>query len=213
MNGRQTGVIVTLLTAASVALTLGFACALPLAAFAVMAAMLFAPAAAVGSVLAVWLANQIVGFGFLHYPTDASTLAWGLALGVIGLLSLGAAFAVLSRLHGLVGIVVSFLAAFVVYEGADLSRLCPERNGRRLLHRADHDADFSDQRRRLRRFHRRSRALAAFRPRERDRGGSRPPACLMPIEATARRRRRLLSWRRGAYGPAAKARHGDAGRS
>ena len=118
MNGRQTGVIVALLTASSVALTLGFACALPVAAFAVMASMLFEPLAAVGAIGAVWLANQIVGFAFLHYPTDASTLAWGVALGVIGLLSVGAALAVLSRLRGAAGIFVSFLVAFAVYEGA-----------------------------------------------------------------------------------------------
>ena len=118
MNGRQTGAIVALLAASSVALTLGFACALPLAAFATISALLFRPGAAVGAVLAVWLANQIVGFGFLHYPTDASTIAWGFALGVIGLLSLGAAFLVLSRLGGFVGMLAGFLAAFVVYEGA-----------------------------------------------------------------------------------------------
>jgi hypothetical protein len=69
-------------------------------------------------VLTVWLINQIIGFSLLHYPTDASTTARGLALGVIGLLSLCAAFLALARLNGFVGILASFLAAFVVYEGA-----------------------------------------------------------------------------------------------
>lgn len=118
MSGRQTGAIVAMLAASSVALTLGFACALPLAAFATISALLFQPRAAVGAVLTVWLMNQIIGFSFLHYPTDPRTIAWGFALGAIGLLSLGAAFLVLSRLGGFVGMLVSFVAAFIVYEGA-----------------------------------------------------------------------------------------------
>jgi hypothetical protein len=118
MSGRQTGAIVVLLAASSLAITLGFACALPFAAFATISAMLFAPRAAIGALVSVWLMNQVVGFTLLHYPTDASTIAWGFALGAIALLSLGAAFLVLSRLDGVVGAVASFLAAFVVYEGA-----------------------------------------------------------------------------------------------
>jgi hypothetical protein len=118
MSGRQTGAVVVLLAASSLAFTLGFACALPLAAFPTVSALMFQPRTAVGAVLTVWLMNQIIGFSLLHYPTDPSTIAWGFALGAIGLLSLGAAFLVLSRLGGLVGILASFLAAFVVYEGA-----------------------------------------------------------------------------------------------
>jgi hypothetical protein len=118
MSGRETSAAVALLAASSVALTLGFACALPLAAFATISALVFQPRAAAGAVITVWLMNQIVGFSFLHYPTDPSTIAWGFALGAIALLSLGAAFLVLSRVGGLVGILASFLAAFIVYEGA-----------------------------------------------------------------------------------------------
>jgi hypothetical protein len=118
VSGRQTGAVVALLAGSSVALTLGFACALPLAAFATISALLFKPRAAVAAVLAVWLMNQMIGFSLLHYPTDASTIAWGFALGAIGLLSLGTALLVLSRLGGFVGILAAFLAAFLVYEGA-----------------------------------------------------------------------------------------------
>jgi hypothetical protein len=118
MSGRETSAVVALIAASSVALTLGFACALPLAAFATISPMLFKPRAAIVAVITVWLMNQIVGFSVLHYPKDASTIAWGFALGVIALLSLGAAYLVLARLKGFVGILASFLAAFVVYEGA-----------------------------------------------------------------------------------------------
>ena len=114
----RTAALVALMLTASVALSFGFACALPLAAFATAAAVLIGPAAAVGAVLAVWLVNQAIGFACLGYPVDASTFAWGAALGVIALLSLGAAALVLARVRGIAGAGVAFVAAFVVYEGA-----------------------------------------------------------------------------------------------
>ncbi len=114
----RTAALVALMVAASVALSFGFACALPLAAFATAAAMLVGPTAAIGAVLAVWLVNQAIGFACLGYPTDASTFAWGAALGAIALLSLGAATLVLARLRGVAGAGLAFAAAFVVYEGA-----------------------------------------------------------------------------------------------
>lgn len=103
---------------ASVALTLGFACAVPLAAFAVIAALTLRPAASVAAILAIWFANQVVGFACLHYPTDTSTIAWGAALGIIALLSLGAARLVLAQVGGAPGIAISFLTAFVAYQGS-----------------------------------------------------------------------------------------------
>jgi hypothetical protein len=112
------GVAIILLTAASVVLTLGFACALPLAAFAAISALLFKRGAAIAALLSVWLANQVMGFACLHYPADFSTIAWGAALGGIGLVSLGAARVVLARLHGFAGLGMGFIAAFVVYEGS-----------------------------------------------------------------------------------------------
>ena len=115
---HSTALAATLLVAASVALTLGFACAAPLAAFAVISALQFKRGAAIGVVLGILAANQAVGFGCLHYPTDASTLAWGAALGLIALLSLGAASAVLARIEGAPGILAGFLAAFVAYQGS-----------------------------------------------------------------------------------------------
>jgi len=109
--------LIALLVAASLALTLGFACALPFAAFATIAALLFDFGTAVLAILAVWLANQIVGFGFMHYPMDASTFAWGGGLGALGLASLIAARAVLSRAHGWIAAPLAFLASFAAYEG------------------------------------------------------------------------------------------------
>lgn len=115
---RRTAALgIALLVAASLALTLGFACALPLAAFGAIAALMFEARKAVVAMLAVWLANQIVGFGVMHYPTDASTFGWGGALGALGLASLFAARAVLERAGGWAAAPAAFLASFAVYEG------------------------------------------------------------------------------------------------
>jgi hypothetical protein len=109
------------LVAASVAFTFGFACAVPFAAFAAATALTLNTRDALLLTIALWLANQIVGFGFLHYPWDGSTLLWGAVLGVVALLSTAAARIASTRLASasysmiLIG---SFAAAFVVYEGS-----------------------------------------------------------------------------------------------
>lgn len=102
----------------SVLFTLGFACAVPLAAFAAISAMSFDRRTALLATGAVWLANQAIGFGFMHYPLDGETLAWGATLGVIALLSCEAAGLVTRRVAGVGGAFVAFAAAFVAYEGS-----------------------------------------------------------------------------------------------
>ncbi|MGO9941372.1 MAG: hypothetical protein ACLPIC_01145 [Rhodoblastus sp.] len=117
------GIAILLLVAASVALTLGFACAVPLAAFATISALLFSRRAAVVAILSVWLANQAVGFCVMNYPVDFRTIAWGLALGGIALASTGAAAVVLSRLRSPAGLGLALVAGFVVYQGAIIAIL------------------------------------------------------------------------------------------
>ena len=102
--------------AASIVLSFGWACALPLAGFAAVAALTTARREALLLTGAAWLANQAVGFLFLHYPTDATTLFWGAALGVIALLSCESAGMLARRFPGVAGGLAAFLAAFVVYE-------------------------------------------------------------------------------------------------
>src|SRR5580658_2280701 len=70
-----------LLTAACALASFAFACATPFAAFAVIAAATLPLRPALLVTLAAWLVNQAIGFGFLHYPLDATTLAWGVAIG------------------------------------------------------------------------------------------------------------------------------------
>src|ERR1700722_16951716 len=86
-----------LLVAGSVAFTLGFACATPLAAFGAAAALTLPRHQALGLTGAVWLASQIVGFSVLGYPLTADCLAWGAVLGIAAVAGTVAARAAATR--------------------------------------------------------------------------------------------------------------------
>ncbi|MDD1528782.1 hypothetical protein C7U92_14590 [Bradyrhizobium sp. WBOS7] len=87
-----------LLTASCALASFAFACATPFAAFAVVAAAMLPLRPALLVVIGAWLVNQTIGFGVLHYPVDAGTIAWGLAIGVAALLSTAASSTVLGLL-------------------------------------------------------------------------------------------------------------------
>lgn len=111
---------IALLVGASVVLSLGFACAVPFAAFAGAAALTMPRREALTLSGGVWLANQIVGFGFLHYPWDATTLAWGVVLGAVTLLATVAAQEIggyFRQANGFMVAGLAFAGAFVAYEG------------------------------------------------------------------------------------------------
>jgi hypothetical protein len=114
---------IALLVLASVVFSLGFACAVPLAAFAAIAALALSRRDAFALVGAVWYANQIAGFAIHHYPMTPSTFAWGAALGAVALASTLAAQWATERLPQVGGTVAAaaFLAAFAVYEGSLLA--------------------------------------------------------------------------------------------
>lgn len=116
-NGRRL-VWAALLIAASLALTLGFACAVPFAAFGAVAAMTLPRRDALLLTVALWLVNQVVGFAFLHYPWDAMTLTWGAILGAVAVASTLAAQAAVEQRGIIQTALAGFAAAFVVYEGA-----------------------------------------------------------------------------------------------
>jgi len=108
-----------LLVAVSAAITLIFTCVTPFAAFAVIAAVTMARRDAVTLTVALWLANQAVGFGLLHYPWSGSTVAWGIALGagaMIATLVAVSAFARLESLPPLAQSAIAFAASFVLYQ-------------------------------------------------------------------------------------------------
>ncbi len=108
-----------LLAVAAVGGSLAFACIMPFAALAAFAAETQRPRAALGTLALIWAANQAVGFAFLQYPFDASTLIWGLAIGVAALLATGTACFVVARLDHMrrwQRLGLAFAAAFAVYE-------------------------------------------------------------------------------------------------
>lgn len=110
-----------LLVVASVTFSLGFACATPFVAFAAIAAGTLPRRDAYLVALGVWLANQVVGFGFLHYPWTSDCLAWGGALGVTTLLATAAARLAVRSLDAAWPVArgaLSFLAAYAAYEVA-----------------------------------------------------------------------------------------------
>jgi len=109
------------LVGASVAFTLGLACAVPLAAFAAAAALTLSRHDALVLIVAVWLANQLVGFAVLDYPWTASTFAWGAALGAVAILATLAGQWTVGHSTGTgraVSHMATFLVASAVYEAA-----------------------------------------------------------------------------------------------
>jgi len=107
------------LVGTSVAFTLGLACAVPLAAFAAAAALTLSRQDALVLIIAVWLANQLVGFTMLDYPWTASTISWGIALGTVAVLATVASQQNVRRsidMPRAVSFTATFLVAFVVYE-------------------------------------------------------------------------------------------------
>jgi len=112
-----------LLTAASLGTTFALACAMPYAALAALAAVHMHRSDALKLMGLVWLANQFVGFAFLHYPHDLTTSLWGAALGTGAIAALlGADFA-LSRVMSKAEparLAVAYFAGFVAFKVAIL---------------------------------------------------------------------------------------------
>jgi hypothetical protein len=108
-----------LLTIACALASFAFACATPFAAFAVIAAATLPWLSALLVVAAAWLVNQAIGFGFLHYPVDASTIMWGFVIGGAALAATATSTIVLRATRGS-GAAVTFgaalIAAYAVYE-------------------------------------------------------------------------------------------------
>ena len=110
-----------LLVGASVVFSLGLACAVPLAAFAAAAALSLSRRDALLLITLVWLANQLVGFTVLQYPSTASTFTWGVVLGAVAILATLAGQWIAGRLVNApraFTVTTTFLIAFAVYEAA-----------------------------------------------------------------------------------------------
>ncbi|HEX5269064.1 MAG TPA: hypothetical protein VFW33_01190 [Gemmataceae bacterium] len=112
---------VLLLVAAGVVFSFGLACATPFAALCAVAACTLPRRDAFCVAGAAWGVNQVIGFGFLHYPWTANCVAQGAAIGLSALLCTLVADGVSRRLiqrHALVSCAVAFAVAFAAYEAA-----------------------------------------------------------------------------------------------
>ena len=110
---------IAFMAAASVALSLGFACAAPLAAFGAASALTLSRRNAMLATLGAWLANQATGCTALGYPLTANSLAWGAMLGLAAIAAMLAARWSGAHVAGLFRAaipVAAFAAAFVAYE-------------------------------------------------------------------------------------------------
>lgn len=122
LSGKRAGWI-ALLTAATVLFSLAFACAIPFAALACVAALKLERRDAFLLVGASWLVNQLVGYGVLNYPQTWDSFAWGAMIGIGALAATAAAFAIDANLRKgnaaqamVLSAVASFAGAFVAYQ-------------------------------------------------------------------------------------------------
>jgi uncharacterized membrane protein YjfL (UPF0719 family) len=118
LGARRTGWI-ALLTVATIAGSVVFACATPFPALAALAALHMNRRDAFALTAVIWGTNQIIGYGLLHYPQTPDSFAWGIAIGagamIATALAAGAERAV--RSYGsLAAMLASLAAAFVGYE-------------------------------------------------------------------------------------------------
>ena len=110
---------ILLLTAASVFVTLGMACATPFAALATLAALHMSRRDGFALIGIAWLADQAVGYGLLGYPRTVNSVAWGVILGVGALMALLAAQALADRVRergAVVAAEAAFEGPFVAYQ-------------------------------------------------------------------------------------------------
>jgi hypothetical protein len=70
-----------ILTLAAIGVTFALSCVTPFAALAVALAGTIGLRASLRIVIFVWFANQVIGFGFFHFPRTPNTLLFGVAIG------------------------------------------------------------------------------------------------------------------------------------
>ena len=119
-QSAKRAVWIALLTGASVLFSFALACATPFPALATLAALHMRKRDAVALTATAWLANQTIGYGFLHYPQTWDSFAWGGAIGASALAAavIATASETLARRAGWgIAMLSAFFSAFIVYEG------------------------------------------------------------------------------------------------
>jgi hypothetical protein len=94
-----------------------FACAMPFAALAALAAIYLPRRDGAILILAAWAANQLIGYCVLDYPQTFDSFAWGAMMGISALLALTAGWAVERTIaQREAALAAVFAASFVAYE-------------------------------------------------------------------------------------------------
>lgn len=112
---------IALLTFASIAGSVLLACAVPFPALATLAALYMSRRDAFILTGVTWVANQMVGYGFLQYPQTLESFTWGIVIGVGATIATMVAAVTCRAMHfygSALRILTSFAVAFVVYETA-----------------------------------------------------------------------------------------------
>lgn len=110
---------IALLTGATILGSFIFACATPFAALGALAALFLPRRDAFALAGLNWLANQVIGFVFLHYPQTWDSFGWGAAIGFGALVCTAAALMTVTALRNapwIVTALATFAASFVAYE-------------------------------------------------------------------------------------------------
>lgn len=111
-----------------------FACASPFAAVAALAGATLPLRKALAVLAALWIGNQIVGFGLLGYPWDGETITWGVIIGAASLTATCAthrASTIATQQATMVRLSILFIVAFAVYQAGLLlgSAIVPAHGG------------------------------------------------------------------------------------
>ncbi len=110
---------IVIVTTSSVLFSLALACATPFAAIAAIAGNWMSARSAFALTVVAWLANQLVGYLLLGYPTGWDSFAWGAAIGVAAVLATSVALLARRTLRGeWLALAIGFIGAFVGYESA-----------------------------------------------------------------------------------------------
>lgn len=112
----ERAVWITLIVACGTCLSPLFACVTPFAALSALAALKLGWPDGAAVVGVVWLANQVIGYGFLGYPWTWDSAAWGLAIGAASGLAVLAAKALSASRPAPLAISLPFMAAFTAFE-------------------------------------------------------------------------------------------------
>jgi len=111
---------IAIVSIAAVAGSYVFACAAPLVAVATAAAITLPARQGLTLVLLCWVANQAIGYGLLDYPIDASSIGWGVVLGLAALVAWGSACITLrqAKSYGIwIAAPTAFATAFIANQG------------------------------------------------------------------------------------------------